>query len=120
VTGATVRFAAIASLAAALALSSCATLPRDDRAPSDAEIVLDGSLAAYHAFVSSQDGDSCVFSPTCSRYFGESAKSLGAVGVLAGMDRLLRCNPMNSQFSALYARTEDGLLIDPPAEAVAR
>ena len=48
----------------------------------------------YKEFISSQDVDACVFYPSCSKYTIEVIEKKGViVGLLAGFDRLLRCQP---------------------------
>ena len=48
----------------------------------------------YKNFVSSQDIDSCVFTPSCSTYMIIAIQKHGVVrGFLEGMDRLTRCSP---------------------------
>ena len=48
----------------------------------------------YKEVFSSQDVDSCVFTPSCSVYAIESVSKNGAIiGVLDAFDRLTRCNP---------------------------
>jgi len=52
------------------------------------------ALAGYKQFLSSQDGAICVFEPTCSLYMVNALRREGwAVGLLDGVDRLLRCHP---------------------------
>lgn len=62
---------------------------------SDAEIpmLISVSFMGYKKFISSQDVDACVFSPSCSVYMMETIKKNGLItGFLDGLDRLLRCN----------------------------
>ena len=52
----------------------------------------------YREFISSQDVDACVFYPSCSKYTIEVIEKKGAiVGLLAGLDRLLRCHPYKTK-----------------------
>jgi uncharacterized protein len=47
----------------------------------------------YKEFISSQDINACVFSPSCSVYAIESIKKKGILlGTIATMDRITRCN----------------------------
>jgi putative component of membrane protein insertase Oxa1/YidC/SpoIIIJ protein YidD len=46
----------------------------------------------YKKYISSQDGMSCGFSPSCSEFAVESVKKYGSKGILMGADRLSRCN----------------------------
>ncbi len=48
----------------------------------------------YKNFISSQDIDSCVFTPSCSTYMILAIQKHGVfIGFLEGMDRLTRCSP---------------------------
>ncbi len=47
----------------------------------------------YKEFISSQDINACVFTPSCSVYAIESIKRKGIItGAMAAMDRMTRCN----------------------------
>lgn len=51
---------------------------------------------AYKVFLSSQDLDSCVFSPSCSTYSIQSIQKHGLlIGLAASFDRLSRCHPFS-------------------------
>jgi putative component of membrane protein insertase Oxa1/YidC/SpoIIIJ protein YidD len=67
---------------------------------------------SYKQFFSSQDVNSCAFSPSCSVFAVEAIQKKGIfMGVLMATDRLLRCNKLSPE---LY--TEDlktGLFLDP-------
>ena len=53
----------------------------------------------YKDVLSSQDVDSCVFTPSCSVYAVESVKQNGAIyGIMDAFDRLTRCNPAPKAF----------------------
>ncbi len=53
---------------------------------------------SYKNFISSQDIDSCVFTPSCSTYMIQSIQQHGVfIGYLDGMDRLMRCSPFAAQ-----------------------
>ncbi len=55
-------------------------------------------IRLYQVFVSSQDGPSCGFSPSCSRFGMAAIKEYGIMrGVLLTADRLLRCNGSQAQ-----------------------
>lgn len=42
-------------------------------------------------------GNVCRFEPSCSQYFIEAVRKRGAIrGSLAGLWRIIRCNPWNS------------------------
>ena len=48
----------------------------------------------YKDFFSSQDVDSCVFTPSCSVYSVETIQENGVIfGIMDAFDRLTRCNP---------------------------
>lgn len=48
----------------------------------------------YKKYISSQDGGSCSFAPSCSEYAILSIKKYGfAAGALRAVDRLARCHP---------------------------
>ena len=52
----------------------------------------------YKSFVSSQDGNSCTFTPSCSEYMIQSIQKKGIIiGTMAGFDRLLRCNGLSPE-----------------------
>lgn len=56
-------------------------------------VPLYGMFKIYKKFVSSQDGNSCIFKPTCSQYAIDAINKKGIViGVLEAADRVLRCN----------------------------
>ncbi len=55
-------------------------------------------IRLYQKLVSSQDGPSCGFSPSCSRFGMAAIKEYGIMrGVLLTADRLLRCNGSQAQ-----------------------
>lgn len=55
-------------------------------------------IRLYQKLVSSQDGPTCTFSPSCSRFGMAAIKEYGIMrGVLLTADRLLRCNGSQSQ-----------------------
>lgn len=63
---------------------------------SDSEInVISSSLFIfYKEFISSQDVDACVFTPSCSEYTHKAINEKGGIGLLDGLDRLMRCHPL--------------------------
>ena len=66
----------------------------------------------YKEFFSSQDGNHCVFQPSCSVYTVEAVKKQGIViGLMNGFDRLLRCNRMSPENYKMYKNTN--LFYDP-------
>jgi len=47
----------------------------------------------YQEILSSQDGNSCQFRPSCSHYGAEAVKKYQLLGIFMTADRLIRCNP---------------------------
>ncbi len=79
---------------------------------SEVDAVFTGLFVFYKTFISSQDGNSCTFTPSCSEYALQSIKKKGVfLGMLNSFDRLLRCNglsPKNYPYDY-----DKHLLIDP-------
>jgi len=75
------------------------------------QYLFSGLFLFYKTFISSQDGQSCSFTPSCSEYGIEAVKKHG---VLAGMvitfDRLARCNGLSPEKYAVDEKKH--LLID--------
>lgn len=66
----------------------------------------------YKEFISSQDINSCVFTPSCSVYAIESIKKKGIiVGGMAALDRITRCNGLAYGYYDIDKETN--LNIDP-------
>jgi len=66
----------------------------------------------YKEFFSSQDGNHCVFYPSCSIYTIEAIKKQGlAIGIINGVDRLSRCNRLSPENYKIYKNTN--LFYDP-------
>lgn len=66
----------------------------------------------YKEFFSSQDGNRCVFHPSCSIYTIEAIKKQGIViGIMNGVDRLSRCNRLSPENYKMYKNTN--LFYDP-------
>ena len=82
-------------------------LPRDG-----ARDPLIAGLYLYRFLLSSQDAGRCRFDPSCSHFAEEAVVRGGPLRASRPMasDRLQRCNPMAGRY---YARTAQGLLIDP-------
>lgn len=60
----------------------------------EASFIFSALFVMYKEFISSQDIDACVFTPSCSVYAVESIKQKGIVtGYFSAIDRLTRCNP---------------------------
>jgi putative component of membrane protein insertase Oxa1/YidC/SpoIIIJ protein YidD len=76
------------------------------------EIVLSSMFKFYKYFISSQDSQSCSFSPSCSVYAVETIKKQGFfLGILDTFDRLSRCNGMSPEKYEI--NQNHTLLIDP-------
>lgn len=60
---------------------------------SELKLVATGLIRLYQIFISNQDGPTCSFSPSCSRFGMACIQEYGVLrGVLLAADRLLRCN----------------------------
>jgi putative component of membrane protein insertase Oxa1/YidC/SpoIIIJ protein YidD len=69
----------------------------------------------YKEYISSQDINACVFTPSCSVYAIESIKKLGLLeGLANAFDRLSRCHPMASKYYPIDPQTHR--LYDPVQE----
>ena len=80
--------------------------------PNELQIIASGFFLFYKSFFSSQDGNHCVFHPSCSVYTIESIKKHGIfIGIIDGMDRLQRCNRLSPENYERYKNTN--LLSDP-------
>ncbi len=57
-----------------------------------------GLFLFYKTFISSQDGQSCSFTPSCSEYGIAAVKKHGVlVGMVITFDRLARCNGLSPE-----------------------
>ena len=66
----------------------------------------------YKEFFSSQDGNHCVFYPSCSIYTIQAIKKQGMViGIINGVDRLSRCNRLSPENYEMFKNTQ--LFYDP-------
>jgi putative membrane protein insertion efficiency factor len=66
----------------------------------------------YKEFISSQDVNACVFTPSCSVYAIESIKKKGIfIGGMAALDRITRCNVLSYGYYDIDIETN--LNIDP-------
>jgi uncharacterized protein len=76
------------------------------------QLITSGFFLFYKSFFSSQDGNHCVFHPSCSAYTIKSIKKHGVfIGIIDGMDRLQRCNRLSPENYERYKNTN--LLSDP-------
>ena len=80
--------------------------------PSELKLLTTGLIRLYQKFVSSQDGPSCNFHLTCSRFGMACIQEYGVLrGILLTADRLIRCNGSQAQH---YPKDEaTGKYIDP-------
>ncbi len=82
---------------------------------SELKLVATGLIRLYQKFVSSQDGPSCQFLPSCSRFGMGCIQEYGFVrGVLLATDRLIRCN--GSQSSHYHRNSVADKYIDPVSD----
>ncbi len=82
---------------------------------SELKIVATGLIRLYQKFISSQDGPTCNFRPTCSRFGMACIQEYGvARGILLTADRLLRCNGSQSQH--YHKDSVTGKYIDPVSD----
>lgn len=62
------------------------------------ELVFSGLFLGYKNFISSQDGNTCVFTPSCSEYALMAIKKHGIIlGTANAFDRLTRCNGLSPE-----------------------
>jgi putative component of membrane protein insertase Oxa1/YidC/SpoIIIJ protein YidD len=74
--------------------------------PNEIQLIASGLFIFYKTFFSSQDGNRCVFHPSCSVYTIQSMKKNGVlIGFADGMDRLLRCNRLSPENYEKYKNT---------------
>jgi uncharacterized protein len=60
----------------------------------------------YKEFISSQDIDACVFTPSCSVYAMESIKTYGLIeGLFNALDRLTRCHGFAKDYYHTHPQT---------------
>lgn len=85
---------------------------------SELKLVATGLIRLYQKFVSSQDGPSCNFQPTCSRFGMACIQEYGVGrGILLAADRLLRCN--GSQAQHYHKDSVTGKYVDPVSDYAA-
>ena len=76
------------------------------------ELLTTGFFIFYKNFFSSQDGNHCVFYPSCSIYAIQAIKKQGVIlGLMNGIDRLSRCNRLSPENYPQYKKSN--LLYDP-------
>ena len=66
---------------------------------SELKLAATGLIRLYQKFISSQDGPTCAFTPSCSRFGMACIQEYGVLrGVLLAADRLIRCNGSQSRY----------------------
>ena len=79
---------------------------------SELKLTATGLIRLYQKFISSQDGPTCNFQPTCSRFGMRCIQEYGMMrGLLLTADRLLRCN--GSQLGHYHKDEATGKYVDP-------
>jgi putative component of membrane protein insertase Oxa1/YidC/SpoIIIJ protein YidD len=74
---------------------------------SEAKVVASFFFLFYKEYISSQDINTCVFTPSCSVYAMESIKKLGLLeGLVNAFDRLTRCHPMAQKYYPIDPQTQ--------------
>ena len=82
---------------------------------SELKLVATGLIRIYQKFISSQDGPTCNFQPTCSRFGMACIQEYGMIrGLLLTADRLIRCN--GSQAGHYHKDSVTGKYIDPVSD----
>ncbi len=80
------------------------------------QLLASGLFLFYKSLISSQDGNHCVFNPSCSVYMIQSIKKNGIlIGFSYGIDRLMRCNRLTPENYERFETTN--LLSDPVWES---
>ena len=59
-------------------------------------------IKLYQNTISKQQGDVCVFEPTCSHFAEQSVEKYGIKGIFMAIDRLERCNPTAWRYANKY------------------
>ena len=79
----------------------------------EVQALFSGLFLTYKTVFSSQDGNVCSFSPSCSEYGILAVKQHGLImGGVRTMDRLTRCNGLSPEKYPMDVRNK--LLIDHP------
>ena len=82
---------------------------------SELKLAVTGLIRLYQKFISSQDGPTCNFIPSCSRFGMGCIQAYGVLrGVFLTADRLLRCN--GSQSRHYHKDSVAGKYIDPVSD----
>ncbi|RKX67086.1 hypothetical protein DRP44_02875 [candidate division TA06 bacterium] len=69
---------------------------REDR------FIIKAIIKLYQNTISKQQGDVCVFEPSCSHFAEQSISKYGIKGVFMAIDRLERCNPTAWNYANKY------------------
>ncbi len=90
---------------ALLCIAGLPTLPLPEEVPDPPparhESAGGSAFIRFHrAVITTQDGDTCVFDPTCSSYAQLALDRYGFLGWAAASERLLRCHTCNAPFAA--------------------
>lgn len=79
---------------------------------SELKLAATGLIRLYQKFISSQDGPSCNFTPTCSHFGIACIQEYGMLrGIILTADRLIRCNGLQS--THYHKDLKTGKNIDP-------
>ena len=79
---------------------------------SELKLAATGLIRFYQKFISSQDGPTCAFTPSCSRFGMACIQEYGVLrGVFLTADRLIRCN--GSQSGHYHKDAITGKYVDP-------
>lgn len=85
-------------------------LAKDNK--NEVQAIFQGLWVFYKVFISSQDGQTCSFHPSCSAYGLQSVKAYGpAKGLFNAFDRLARCNSLSPESYTFDPNLN--LLLDP-------
>lgn len=84
---------------------------------SELKLAATGLIRLYQKFISSQDGPTCAFTPSCSRFGMACIQEYGVFrGVLLAADRLIRCNGSQSRY--YHKDPITGKYVDPISDYV--
>ena len=95
------------------AVGVSASLPSADvgRTTSEFKLTAHAAIRLYRALISSQDGSTCNFTLSCSRYAERAIDAHGLEGLLLASDRIQRCNGLG--VGSYPYNPETGKCIDP-------
>ena len=88
-------------------------LPSDPPPLSTAEAALTFWFRLYQHFITPANGPTCTFTPTCSAYAYQAVRRYGLVGVLMGVERLMRSHAPSPHYTLRW-RGGRLTLGDPP------